>query len=979
MSHERRQLLTSEINAAYVANQCKDFIDEIVKIDENSIIDDSLIERFNILHKNILRLLDTINREANNQNLPEIKNYYHLYFLQQISRFNHILNQTVKIVDKRKKGEVSNANWSGFDKLLQANIHPIEHPLLNQPANMIMQIEVSNQEIFRDAYVEKEHGHQYFYHKRETEKGEKHQDETHYKLANAMIGLPTQMSNVAGKFRSSEIGQATHAYFDKFDRTPHDIEQALFRSAIKNIQSGNILSNDEMIVLEHGKYYRYESPVKFKTYDIEKKSLSNINNKETNHQITHVGHASEYIVVENNIPLRLCIDPIHYQTAIGGDFIGGLLYDRHTDPAFATNGYSGVNIVLISHNHLDHLCERTVKESFAHSNTLFVIPAGDAKYMKEWGITNYIEMSSWNDVLTITLQDEKNHVSSTYQIRAFPANHASCRGPTDFFESLYMGYMIQDVTKDNVILCTGDTAVLEQDHFEQLEKYLIDNDLSISTACIAHGPDRPRQWMECSHQSTADALTMHAKFNVMNSNVYKNKNGIDILTFDDIKESSCYAIGYHQGCYRLGLLSLSDVDTTLLRTFAVLKSFGDTPINEINVNVLNKNVFYRMMDKFEQEGLLNTLAVYNELELRLDYLTANQVVELITSHLNVPQPGYRADFSLETPYQTFEFEYQRLLLNQNPDTNEYQDSLCSPAFEYFCHALDPALYTGEFNKVDLVIAVLNLYLDRPAYNYLKSASRHEAIQEFVDKMNLVRSRNIVITDDQLNTALGNLYSTLFSQHDDVPVNTSFVDNIAELCNYDKPIRDEGHSHTAITMIAGLLHFPDFQQYMECRHKALANTQQAGFFDRYPVLGHVLIGVAIGAVIAACFIPPVAIFMGMSVGVAIGVGIGIIAVCAISQFILGSMMERCVSRQSVKLSPSIRKKHEFSTDNQIEKHLLNHPPKEIQSKGKEHTKPRLIKKHRNDSLIHNSDIFYQQPSSKEDILYTKKSFSLNNSI
>lgn len=920
--NSRRNLFANEANAVAIANECKLFIDEIRKLDADSEISEFLKNRYNDLKQKITLILDQINCESYQKKLPEIKNYYYLYCLQQVSRLNHFLSQEIEILDKRESlnNHTSASSWSGYNNLINAGIKAIDHQLL--PSSIVMNVTVSRDNVFREAYEESHdvHGHQYFYHERTSEDGEKHQDYAHYQIANTMIGVPTQLSNINGLFKSDTYGQAKHDYYKKANKSLHAFEQALFRSAIRNIQAGNGLTQNEKKVLESGKYYRYNSPVKYKPFN--PKELSDIHHPGEGHQITHIGHAAEYIVMENTVPLRLCIDPVHYQSGTGGVIgVGGkILYDRYTDPAFDTDGYPGVNIVLISHNHFDHLCEKTIKEAFTQTNTLFVIPAGDAKYMQEWGITNYIEMGSWNDVLTINLKDKLTGKSSQYEIHAFPANHASCRGVSDFFQSLYMGYMIRDLDKQEIILCTGDTAVIEQDHFEQLQNYLIKNNLSISTACIAHGPDRPRQWMQCSHQSTADAITMHAELNVMNANVLAKQNAISVndLSFEDLKAAACHAIGYHQGCYRLGLLNLSDVDTTLLRTFAVLHSLGNKPVNEINLKVLQQNVFYRFMDKFEQDGLQHTLQVYQGLTLSDKYLTLAQVVELITSHLNVPQPGYRADFSKDMPYETFKFEYQRLLLNQNPLQNVYNDSIWSPAFEYFCHSLDPAFYTNNFNKIDLTIEILSLYLDRYAFIEIDEDTRNK-ITIFIHTIHRHRKR---ISDQQLDIELGKLYSLLFPQKNE-EVDTSLTSCLGELADFDHPIRDEGHGYTAFAMLAGLLHFPDFRQHMHDRHQ-LMKKNEPGFFEKHPLLGYGLIGFGVGVLIAACFCPPIAIYLGVTIGVTIGMGLGVVLFSTLVTPLLGAMMLHCDS-QKPKIYKNYIEEQKSLSNNVVHQHLSENPP------------------------------------------------------
>lgn len=813
----------TEIDAVKLANKLKLFIKEM----KNNIESWNFLDYYPSLEKAALATLDHINEEALATSQTEISNYYYLYFLQQLSKFNQLINQTVQIQDERApefsqnnartSWKVSASGWDRQENLNRAGIKAIVHPLLNQTKSLLLKVKVSQEEsIFREPVYDinakgKLHFH---YDPRKTPLQDMHQEHSHYLKANYEIGSATQISNSYGLFQATNQGQNTNHYFKSADKLLHEKEQKLFRAAIINIQSAKTLSKEELEVLQSGKYYRYNSPYKFTPVSKDKKEKVS-----TDVQITHIGHAAELISFQNEVPLTLCIDPVHYQTGTGGPGgimgVGGkIFYDRYTDPAFNTEGYPAVNLVLISHNHFDHMCEDSIREAFGNTNTLFIIPAGDAKHLESFGIKNYIEMGSWNDKLSLTLEDALGN-QSQYEIRAFPAKHASCRGMTDMFESLYMGYLIRDLSTKEVILCTGDTAVLDQEHFDQFEKYLLSNQLSLKAACIAHGPDRPRKWMECSHQSTADAISMHARFNMMNAKVFaKNKNkSYEDLNFDDLKKSACFAIGYHQGCYRLGLLSLNDVDGTLLRTFSVLKSLADTSIDRIDEALLKKNPFYCFMDKFEQKSLLDTLKIYNELNYPL---TANQLFTLITSHLNVPQPGYRSDFAKPIPYEHFIFDYQRLIVNKNPSMKNYGKDF-QGAFEEFCYQLNPSDYLGLKNKKALISTIFTIYLKRPGYNPFKD-HQIDVIRKFQQDI-----LNDCILEEDFNEELGRLYEQLFPKQ-------------------DEGIRDEGHRHTMLAIIAGLLNFGEFREFMHKRYNELHHIIR---FDDETILEDELIGVGFG--------------------------------------------------------------------------------------------------------------------------------------
>jgi L-ascorbate metabolism protein UlaG (beta-lactamase superfamily) len=783
----------NETDAAKCANDFKAFIYTIKDINQKTA--DATLKQlkktFAELQANAKSILGTITAEAKAKNLTEIDNYYYRYFLEQLSRYNQYFNEIAQIKDERNAA-ASNAlvatAFPGKDVLKKAGITEIKHNLLEQSAPVKMSITLRQNdrgETFQSHFEFKENGvvRNYYTNKKPGEENKEHPDQAHYKQANAQIFLATQGTNVLGLAKQN-WNHGSDAYFKINDREQHALEKASFETALQNIKEGKALSDEQLRVLKAGKFYRYPVPIRFLVEPQEEKASAD----QATHMVMHVGHASEILTMNNRVPLTLSIDPVHYQSGTGGliSLAAKTFYDRNTAPALTTDSYPKMNVVIISHNHHDHMCPCSLREGFAHSNTLFIVPKGDAKHMKSFGLnnSNVIEFNSWNDSAEITLTNEAG-VSSRYEVRSLPANHASNRGATDFYESLYMGYMVRDLEKNQVVLFTGDTGILSATHFEQLEKYLVDNNLTLQTACIAHGPDRPRKWMECTHQSTADAVAMHARFNMMNAAVYARQNNKDLtdLSFAELQKVACNGIGYHQGCYRLGVLSNQDVNTTILRMLATLKSIATVPVQDINEELLKDNIFYRFMDKFEQQGILDTVKNYARIATTLN---AGQVAALVSSHLTIPIPGAGVDFQAPVAHPGFTFDYESLIQNRDPTVKKYHPD--AAAYEYFAAHITPNLYYPEVKTRQLIKFGLEAYLFRPRKTY--ASGKASQVRDFIKNMPN-------IADADLLTELGKFYSQNYQQQ-------------------DNGIRDEGHLHTMLTILGGLVQFPEFREQFKKR-------------------------------------------------------------------------------------------------------------------------------------------------------------------
>ncbi|NNM60004.1 MAG: hypothetical protein HKM04_09350 [Legionellales bacterium] len=774
--NDLEDFLVKKENIQKLASYCGNQIREIIDRKAAPHILNKIIE--------VSALLDENMQKHSGENVDDP---FFCDYLTQVSRYNNLTNQVTAINDARE----------GAPNLISLQIQgkkrtPIGSQFLKQKGNLKIQVTVNtDNDVFQNVniYPPEQTGHrthQYFYRAKTTAQGHPHQDEPDYAKANAFILKDTQKSNIAHTAKKAakflmfkSVGQGRDDYFKPADTDLHARELALFRNIKSKTRTGKLLTEEEEKFLTESTYYKVQSGVKFN---------NNNNDNQVIHsdiQVTHVGHANEIITLNGIVPLQIAIDPVNYQsgTEFPINIPANLMYPRKTDPAFTTDEEPAFNVVLISHNHHDHMCCQSLKE-LAKSNpeTIYIVPAGDRKHMENFGIKNIIEFKSWDDYADITLSDTDNN-TSTYRIAATPANHASNRSLNDFYESLYMGYMVYEVGKNKVVLCTGDTAVWDDIHFQQLENYLTRNQLTLVLSAIAHGPDRPRSQMAITHQSTADAVAMFARFQCMNLKIALENNP-DLAPLEAIKNNPVYAIGYHQGCYRLGLLSLSDVDSTLLRMLSVLESLKECQSLGVLVSpqgatdLLKNNLQYNLLDEFEKTGLIDTLVVYQNAGFNISALT---VKNLLCDYLNVPYPGERIDLSLEKPHSGIVYDYQRLILNRNPEFKHPNDT--QRAYEKFA-TLNPAVYQDMDFKDDtnakrlrsLIRRVFELYIKEGSNNQIKTAMSHF-------------SRGALNNAPLECQAIKNVLAQFYKEN---------------LPTQDEGIRDESNHHTAMVILAGLI-------------------------------------------------------------------------------------------------------------------------------------------------------------------------------
>lgn len=163
-------------------------------------------------------------------------------------------------------------------------------------------------------------------------------------------------------------------------------------------------------------------------------------NGQQNLQFTWLGHTTFLIKIDDKVILS---DPIFSQRA--GSF-GWLSPLRYSETISSTEILPVIDLILITHNHPDHLDENSIKALISKTE-LFIAPLVVGKLLEEWGVPHkkIIELDWWQtqaiDELTIT---------------AAPAKHTSERGIFDKNMTLWASYSIQG-KKQNIYL-SGDSG-----------------------------------------------------------------------------------------------------------------------------------------------------------------------------------------------------------------------------------------------------------------------------------------------------------------------------------------------------------------------------------------------------------------------------------------------------------------------------------------------------------------------------------------
>ncbi|MFZ4288341.1 MBL fold metallo-hydrolase [Variovorax sp. HJSM1_2] len=143
--------------------------------------------------------------------------------------------------------------------------------------------------------------------------------------------------------------------------------------------------------------------------------------------ITWVGHAS--MLVQAN-GLNVLTDPIFSERASPVQWIGP---KRNQAPGVALADLPPIDVVVISHNHYDHLDVASVRALNTRSagKTLFIVPQGLKAWFADEGIQNVVELDWW-----------QSHAVAGVDFMLTPVQHWSARGINDRHKTLWGGWAV---------------------------------------------------------------------------------------------------------------------------------------------------------------------------------------------------------------------------------------------------------------------------------------------------------------------------------------------------------------------------------------------------------------------------------------------------------------------------------------------------------------------------------------------------------
>ncbi len=201
--------------------------------------------------------------------------------------------------------------------------------------------------------------------------------------------------------------------------------------------------------------------------------------------VTFVNHATFLIQLPG---LTILTDPVWSDRVSPVSWFGP---KRVRAPGIDFDALPEVDVVLISHNHYDHLDLPTLRKLNARFAPQFYVPLGNRTLLHEAGIMAVTEMDWWQDVVA----------ASGVRIVLTPAQHSSGRGLRDRDRSLWGSYYITRGSRS--LFFGGDSGYSSQ--FTEIRETLG----APEVALLGMGAYEPRWFMKPLHMNPAEALMAH--------------------------------------------------------------------------------------------------------------------------------------------------------------------------------------------------------------------------------------------------------------------------------------------------------------------------------------------------------------------------------------------------------------------------------------------------------------------------------------
>ncbi len=211
--------------------------------------------------------------------------------------------------------------------------------------------------------------------------------------------------------------------------------------------------------------------------------------------VTWVGHATMLVQAG---ALNVLTDPVFSKRVSPVKFAGP---SRAYAPGVALAELPHIDVVVISHNHYDHLDRSSILALSRQPGgaPLYLSPLGLKRWLNKLGIDNAVELGWW-----------QQHAHAGVEFHCTPAQHWSGRSLSDRNKTLWCAWAV--LGADLHWFFTGDTGYSAdfadtRRHFAA--RQTLENGGGFDIALVAVGACLPRWFMHLQHVDLQEAVQLH--------------------------------------------------------------------------------------------------------------------------------------------------------------------------------------------------------------------------------------------------------------------------------------------------------------------------------------------------------------------------------------------------------------------------------------------------------------------------------------
>ena len=200
-------------------------------------------------------------------------------------------------------------------------------------------------------------------------------------------------------------------------------------------------------------------------------------------RVTFVNHATVLVQMDG---LNVLTDPIWSDRQ--GPFIG---VARHRPPGIRFEDLPPIDVVLVSHDHHDHMDLPTLRRLAERNSPRIYVGLGNAAFLQKNGVPGGVDLDWW----------QSTQITPSVTVTATLARHMSGRGAFDQDHRLWCGFVVEGPSGS--VYFAGDTGW--GTHFTEISRRFPDLRLAI----LPIGGFTPQWYMREQHLGPADAVTAH--------------------------------------------------------------------------------------------------------------------------------------------------------------------------------------------------------------------------------------------------------------------------------------------------------------------------------------------------------------------------------------------------------------------------------------------------------------------------------------